>query len=418
MLPNRIFGQSISCCARADFLKIYLLVFQRLSDFDAVNCLCIKRPARVLFYDVEMDDREAGRYWEESAEVWTGLSRRGYNIYAEHINTPALLELLPDIRGLVGVDIGCGEGATHGCWRHGARPSSRSTSPRRFCATRATRPPRSLASRPRASKLPFADAVFDFALASMSLMDMPQPALALHEAARVFKPGGFLQFSITHPCFSTPDSPQSAERRRTAVCDGDRRLLRASGDYRRVALQRRAGVGQRGSAAVPPAGIPLDAGRVDQLDRRAPACASNARSSRAPLRRPRTANRKSPTAASCLTSYTCSAGKSGRAIDTSESCRRPSPSTCSSHRRWRASTRLRDGPVVHRHLVHTREVLAAQHLDLARHHVADLPEHLRSGQVRGAVGVSQMSLIANLPVAIDASGFCPIRKSILYASAG
>ena len=35
----------------------------------------------------------------------------GYNIYAEHINTPALLELLPDIRGLDGVDIGCGEGA-------------------------------------------------------------------------------------------------------------------------------------------------------------------------------------------------------------------------------------------------------------------------------------------------------------------
>ena len=49
-----------------------------------------------------------------------------------------------------------------------------------------------------------ATAILGFVTACMSLMDMPQPLDALREAARVLRPGGFLQFSITHPCFSTP----------------------------------------------------------------------------------------------------------------------------------------------------------------------------------------------------------------------
>src|SRR5262245_65528024 len=38
----------------------------------------------------------------------------------------------------------------------------------------------------------------------MSLMDIPETDRVLAEAHRVLKPGGFLQFSITHPCFDTP----------------------------------------------------------------------------------------------------------------------------------------------------------------------------------------------------------------------
>ena len=38
----------------------------------------------------------------------------------------------------------------------------------------------------------------------MSMMDMSRQDKALAEAARVLKPGGFLQFSILHPCFAPP----------------------------------------------------------------------------------------------------------------------------------------------------------------------------------------------------------------------
>ena len=51
--------------------------------------------------------------------------------------------------------------------------------------------------------LPFADGVFDFVAAFMSLMDVPETELAMAEGFRVLKPGGFLQFSIAHPCFDT-----------------------------------------------------------------------------------------------------------------------------------------------------------------------------------------------------------------------
>jgi SAM-dependent methyltransferase len=38
----------------------------------------------------------------------------------------------------------------------------------------------------------------------MSMMDMADHGRALSEAARVLRPGGFVQFSILHPCFVPP----------------------------------------------------------------------------------------------------------------------------------------------------------------------------------------------------------------------
>jgi SAM-dependent methyltransferase len=38
----------------------------------------------------------------------------------------------------------------------------------------------------------------------MSFMDVPQHDEVVREAHRVLKPGGFLQFSLSHPCFATP----------------------------------------------------------------------------------------------------------------------------------------------------------------------------------------------------------------------
>jgi SAM-dependent methyltransferase len=52
--------------------------------------------------------------------------------------------------------------------------------------------------------LPFAEATFDFATGFMSFMDIPETERVLAEAYRILRPGGFLQFSIVHPCFDTP----------------------------------------------------------------------------------------------------------------------------------------------------------------------------------------------------------------------
>jgi SAM-dependent methyltransferase len=54
-------------------------------------------------------------------------------------------------------------------------------------------------------------------------MDVPETDRVLAEAWRVLKPGGFLQFSISHPCFDTPHrrNLRDAQRRTYAIEVGD-----------------------------------------------------------------------------------------------------------------------------------------------------------------------------------------------------
>jgi 2-polyprenyl-3-methyl-5-hydroxy-6-metoxy-1,4-benzoquinol methylase len=57
-----------------------------------------------------MDPEEVGRFWNANADAWTKLSRAGYDVYRDYLNTPAFFAILPDVDGLSGLDIGCGEG--------------------------------------------------------------------------------------------------------------------------------------------------------------------------------------------------------------------------------------------------------------------------------------------------------------------
>ena len=155
-----------------------------------------------------MDTRDVGRCWESNARAWTLLSRQGWDVYRDALNTPAFLTLLPEIRRRSGLDIGCGEGHnTRRLAARGARMAGLDFAPTFIeYAQQAER------EHPSGIKyvigsgrdLPFAPGQFDFATAFMSLMDMPGPETALREAWRVLRPGGFLQFSITHPCFFPP----------------------------------------------------------------------------------------------------------------------------------------------------------------------------------------------------------------------
>ena len=159
-----------------------------------------------------MTSREAGRYWNANARAWTELSRQGWDVYRDALNTPAFLAMLPAIEGLAGLDIGCGEGHnTRLLAARGARMTAVDIASAFVEAAQTTereKPSGVSYIVGDAQDLPFASARFDFAAAFMSLMDMPQPDIALREACRVLRPGSFLQFSITHPCFFPPHRRQ------------------------------------------------------------------------------------------------------------------------------------------------------------------------------------------------------------------
>lgn len=155
-----------------------------------------------------MDHREAGRYWNGNAEAWTELARQGYDTYRDHFNAPAFLAMLPDVNGLHGLDIGCGEGYnTRGFARRGASMTAIDVSDVfiEHAIAEEERAPLGIEYRvASAAELPFQNESFDFATSTMCLQDLPELHSPFDEIFRVLKPEGFLQFSITHPCFDTP----------------------------------------------------------------------------------------------------------------------------------------------------------------------------------------------------------------------
>lgn len=175
-----------------------------------------------------MDNAEVARYWNGNAEAWTQLSRMGCDKYRDHVNTPAFLEMLPEVEGLDGLDIGCGEGHnTRLVARRGGRMTGIDIS--EVFVHHANRSEREdpLGIQYRladATRLPFANESFDFAMATMSMMDMAESGRAVSEVWRVIRSGGFFQFSINHPCFFT-------KRWEWVFDEAGRRVAMACGDY-------------------------------------------------------------------------------------------------------------------------------------------------------------------------------------------
>jgi len=154
-----------------------------------------------------MDHREVGRQWNKNAPAWTAMGRAGYDNYRDSFNTPAFLEMLPEVSGLKGLDIGCGEGHnTRQLVGLGAQMSAIDISDvfLEFAAELQPEGGPIDYSHASAVELPFPGESFDFATGFMSFMDIPETDLVIKEAHRILKPGGFLQFSISHPCYDTP----------------------------------------------------------------------------------------------------------------------------------------------------------------------------------------------------------------------
>ncbi|MGE7418853.1 methyltransferase domain-containing protein [Methylobacterium tarhaniae] len=143
--------------------------------------------------------------WEANADAWTRHVRAGFDIYRDALNSPAFLSILPPISGLSGLDIGCGEGTnTRQLARLGAAMQAIDIAPTFIRHAQEAERAESLGisyQAADATNLPFENCSFDFATAFMSFMDIPDQAASLRETHRVLRPGGFLQFSILHPCF-------------------------------------------------------------------------------------------------------------------------------------------------------------------------------------------------------------------------
>ncbi len=155
-----------------------------------------------------VDHPDTREVWDANAPVWIELSRAGFDAYRDLVNTPAFFGLLPDVDGLRGLDLGCGEGHnTRRLAERGAdlvaldvsRPFARAA------AAQEQAEPRGISYvLGDALRLPFSSTSFDFVTAFMSLMDVAAPEAALTEVTRVLRPRGFLQFSIVHPFTNTP----------------------------------------------------------------------------------------------------------------------------------------------------------------------------------------------------------------------
>lgn len=55
-------------------------------------------------------------------------------------------------------------------------------------------------------RLPLRAARFDGVACTVALADIPDLPATVGDVARVLRPGGWFAFSVTHPCFQTPDS--------------------------------------------------------------------------------------------------------------------------------------------------------------------------------------------------------------------
>ena len=154
---------------------------------------------------------EVARYWDGNAEAWAEQVRRGADVAREWLNNPAFLELIGDVRGQRVLDAGCGEGYnTRILARRGGRLTGVDLSERMIALAREEERREPLGIEYVQTSYTdlgaFDDASFDAVVAFMSMMDGPRFDLAMREAFRVLRTGGFLAFSITHPCFITKGS--------------------------------------------------------------------------------------------------------------------------------------------------------------------------------------------------------------------
>ena len=152
---------------------------------------------------------DVGAYWDRNADQWTRDVRSGFDIYRDLFTFPAFQAFVPPLNGLDVIDFGCGEGTnTRRLAQMGATITGIDISARLIEYARQAEDADPLGITYKVASYSggtgFPDASFDAVVSTMALMDGPDFDGAMREAYRLLRPGGFVAFSILHPCFITP----------------------------------------------------------------------------------------------------------------------------------------------------------------------------------------------------------------------
>lgn len=156
----------------------------------------------------DQDARQIAALWDNGADRWSRFVGQGHDQYRDLFTFPALVAVLPSASGLSLADFGCGEGTnTRRLAAMGASMTGIDLSERMIAIAREaeSREPAGVryvvGSYAQDTGLPAAS--FDGVVSTMALMDGPGLERAMIEAHRLLRPGGFLAFSVLHPCFLT-----------------------------------------------------------------------------------------------------------------------------------------------------------------------------------------------------------------------
>ena len=157
----------------------------------------------------QLSEADVAARWNDNADQWAHDVRQGYDTYRDLFTLPAFLAFLPSISGLDVIDFGCGEASnTRRFAAMGARMTGIDLSEQMIHHARAIEEQQPLgihyAIKSYSQNTGFEDASFDAVVSTMALMDGPDFPAAMREAFRLLRPGGFIAFSILHPCFITP----------------------------------------------------------------------------------------------------------------------------------------------------------------------------------------------------------------------
>jgi ubiquinone/menaquinone biosynthesis C-methylase UbiE len=164
--------------------------------------------------------------WDSIADWYAELIRGGSTMH--QFSRDILLNALPDnLVGLHVLDVGCGEGivsralAARGAHVLGIDPTR--TLIMQAQAAESVGPSGATYRLDDATSLrTVADASIDGVTAALSLNNIANLGAALDSVARVLRPGGFLAFTVPHPCFDAPHADTVSTR------NGNRRTV---GDY-------------------------------------------------------------------------------------------------------------------------------------------------------------------------------------------